>query len=195
MRKKRKLLNLSCEQIGCFQSPVKVAIIAALRQLGPATIKEISSFIGKDPHALYYHVRTLEKVGLALEVGWRPTATIREAVYDLSAEQFHFGNAAAKPEYRETLEKFNKTTMAMGQRYYARALSKLPEHPNLDPLTRTFFVNCRLNPEQADRLRTTLDELMLQALNTHDPEGIPIVIIGVMAPVQAGALDDDMGEH
>lgn len=190
MRKKRKHLHLSGEQIGCFESPVKVAIVAAFRHMGPATIKEVASFVGKDPHALYYHVRTLEKVGLVMETGWRPTATIREAVYDVTAEKFHFGSAASQPEYRDSLEKFNKTTMSMGQRYYARALARLSDQPALDPMTRTFFVNCRMSPAQAEKLRATLDELMLEALETHDPQGIPIVIAGVMAPVESGSLEE-----
>jgi DNA-binding Lrp family transcriptional regulator len=53
-------------------SPVRAAVVDALEVMAPATIVQIARAIGYPPDGLYYHVRTLERIGLVIRTAPEP---------------------------------------------------------------------------------------------------------------------------
>jgi DNA-binding transcriptional ArsR family regulator len=73
-------------EIGQFRalaSPVRGEIVDMVDLLGPATIAEIASALGRPADSLYYHLRRLLRVGLLVQRGTRNVDGHESAVYDV----------------------------------------------------------------------------------------------------------------
>jgi DNA-binding transcriptional ArsR family regulator len=70
-------------QFNALASPIRGEIIDVVDLLGPLTIAEIASVLGRPADSLYYHVRRLLGVGLVVERATRRTLGRESAVYDV----------------------------------------------------------------------------------------------------------------
>lgn len=175
-------MNLNREQIKCFESPVKATIIAALRSLKRASAKEISQVVGGNPNSLYQHLRQLIEVGLVTVAEVRPAETKPETVYELSAPEFFMKGAVGDQEYRESVYRSARNILRLTQRHYERALGQLPASPDLEAAMRFNFVSARLSPARLAKLKQDMEDLLLDAMNSHDPDGDPVIYAGLLAP-------------
>lgn len=71
------------DQLEALASPVRQQIVDAVCGLGPCSISEIASALGRPADGLYYHVRTLLDVGLLIEAGERETPRRAETLYSV----------------------------------------------------------------------------------------------------------------
>jgi DNA-binding transcriptional ArsR family regulator len=70
------------KQILALASPVRLAVIDTLEDMGPLSVAALARTIGVKADALYYHLRILEKRGLVRRVS---SADATEAVFALAA--------------------------------------------------------------------------------------------------------------
>ncbi len=68
-------------QLAALASPVRQEIVDGLAATGTQSVAELAHLVGRSPHSLYPHLRTLEKVGLVLRQGTRRAGRRDEALY------------------------------------------------------------------------------------------------------------------
>ncbi len=72
----------SAREIAALGSPARQEIVDGLQALGPASLSELGSALGRAPDSLYYHVRKLLRVGLVVQTGTRGEGVREEALFD-----------------------------------------------------------------------------------------------------------------
>ncbi len=70
-------------QLRALASPARQEIVDALVAAGPCSMAELAAHLGRPPDSLYFHMRTLLKVGLALELDPRKQGRHVAAMYDV----------------------------------------------------------------------------------------------------------------
>ncbi|HVF39770.1 MAG TPA: helix-turn-helix domain-containing protein [Gemmatimonadaceae bacterium] len=73
----------SLRQILVLASPGREDIIDAVAICGPAPVSELSEFLGRSRHSLYYHLRALRDAGLLIETLHPAKGKKTTARYDL----------------------------------------------------------------------------------------------------------------
>src|SRR5260221_8747620 len=87
------------DQMSALASPVRQEVLDVLARVGTASLGEIAAALGRPADGLYYHVRALQKVGLAHAAGSRTRAGRREALDCAAAPQFALRYAASPPPH------------------------------------------------------------------------------------------------
>lgn len=70
-------------QLFALASPGREDLVNAIGLLGPCKVSDLARFLGRTPHALYYHLRQLRKHGLILESRRLDERNTPAAYYDL----------------------------------------------------------------------------------------------------------------
>lgn len=78
----------SSDRLRALTSPMRRAFVDTLSSIGPASVREIASRMGKSAATLYYHLRQLEDAGVVREIAERPTGKRPEKVYELVSDHF-----------------------------------------------------------------------------------------------------------
>ena len=73
--RKKPTRQVPRDQVRALRSPTCQEIVDALGALGPATVADLGAHLGRAPDSLYYHLRTLARVGLVEETKARTGAT------------------------------------------------------------------------------------------------------------------------
>jgi len=109
----------SARQLRTLASPVREEIIDAVSLIGPCTVTEMSRFLGRSRHALYYHVRAMRRVGLLLET----QASSRRAVaqYDLPGRPFSVQYDLTTPGIRRAVIALAHIRLRSAARGFVRA--------------------------------------------------------------------------
>ena len=68
-------------QLSALASPGRQEILDVLARTGPAAAAEVARFLGRAPDGLYYHLRSLERVGLVAREGAHLHRGRSEALY------------------------------------------------------------------------------------------------------------------
>lgn len=58
------------EQLAALASPIRQEILDVLAGIPGSSVATIAAALGRPPDALYYHLRTLVRVGLVVPAGW-----------------------------------------------------------------------------------------------------------------------------
>ena len=58
-------------QMKAIASPVRHQIHLAMAMLGPCSIRELASRMGREPATLYYHINMLERADVVIQSGVR----------------------------------------------------------------------------------------------------------------------------
>lgn len=174
---------LNREQLECLESPIKASVFAVLRALGPSSARELTLVTGGTTGALYHHLRQMIKVGLVRIAEVRPAETRPEAVYELSSKEFFIQGEVGDQEYRESTFRSAKNVLRLVQRNYEGALEHVVEQPEIESGMKFHFMAARLSPKNLAKLRAGIEELLLEALATHDSDGLPVIFSGLMAPI------------
>lgn len=104
-----------------LRSPLRIELIQHLRASGPSTVAELAHWLGHGPVSLYYHIRTLERVGIVSACGARRGRRQREALYDLSAQDFVYDLDTRHGE--QNLRRVCTAILRMTQRDLKRTVS------------------------------------------------------------------------
>lgn len=112
-------------QIEAMISPVRQAIIDRIEALGPSSVAELAQSLDRPADALYYHVRTLLRVGLLVEAGSRATARRDEAVYDFPRRRWHIAYDLDDPANVEAVRKATASLLRQAGRDFEGGL----DHP------------------------------------------------------------------
>jgi predicted ArsR family transcriptional regulator len=89
---------LDARQLRCLAAPVSSQTLSVLRSLGEAPATIVAENLDRAPATALYHLRKLERVGLAAMIERRATARRPEAIYAPSARIFTLPSPASQVE-------------------------------------------------------------------------------------------------
>lgn len=78
------------DQIEALTSPVRLELVEAFRPNEACTVAELAERLGRAPESLYYHVKTLAKVGILVDGGKRLRGRRYETLYRTVAARIGF---------------------------------------------------------------------------------------------------------
>ena len=104
-------------------SPLRLQMIAVFESVGPMSVAELADHLNLSADGLYHHIRIMLKTKILIELGFRKTGRIPEAVFDLSADKIDFDVDLAKGKNVEHLDKLNKAVMRNAGRVLQSALT------------------------------------------------------------------------
>ena len=120
--KARRYLIREPAQLRTLSSPVRQEILDALAAAGESSIAEVAALLGRQPHALYYHLRALERVGLVRRAGTRRNGKSDAVLYAVPAPrmliEYRFGARSFAADMAKTL----RSMLRLTERDFRRAL-------------------------------------------------------------------------
>ena len=90
--------------------------------LGPVPVRVLAERLGREPEALYYHVRKLVAAGLVYEVGQRLVGRRSEAVFALVAQSLQVDTETRTPRFLEMVGRSASALLRVTERAYLAAL-------------------------------------------------------------------------
>ena len=109
-------------QLRSLSSPVRQEILDALAAAGKSSIAEIAALLGRQPHALYYHLRALERVGLVQRVGLRRKGKSDAVLYAVPAPQMVIEYRLGSSRFTKDLGNTARSMLRLTDRDFRRAL-------------------------------------------------------------------------
>ncbi|MBI1850015.1 MAG: helix-turn-helix transcriptional regulator [Planctomycetes bacterium] len=108
-------------QLEALVSPGRVEIVEQLQTGGPASVREMAKALGRSPHSLYYHVRTLLAVGIVRRSDTRRIGKRDESVYALAAERIVVERDPWSPTKATALARSAAAILRRAERNFCRA--------------------------------------------------------------------------
>ncbi|MCG3123117.1 MAG: hypothetical protein GIKADHBN_01526 [Phycisphaerales bacterium] len=108
-------------QIRALISPVRQEIVDAIHAAGPLTISQLAGHLGRPADALYFHIRTLQRVGLLIQVGTVATGRRAGSLYDVCARPLRIHYDTARPAVTKAITSVAASMVRLAQRDFARA--------------------------------------------------------------------------
>ncbi len=176
-------LSLSIQALRSLGSPTRLAIIGALRALGPSSIRELAVYLERPADGLYYHVRNLERAGLVEVVEKRRVWRRFEALYRPTADIFEHSPLVTSSRYRSATARSNRAVLTLAHRHYANALRAVPAEPELETMMEYYIANARLTTESARALREKIRNLFDEVVRDEGVLGRRVAVTVVMTPV------------
>lgn len=109
------------KQIRSLVSPARQEIVDAIHAAGPLTIAQIAAVMGRPADSLYFHVRTLERVGLLLKVGEAPTGRRAGGIYDVCARPLRIQYDTSRPAVAKAIIAVSGSMVRLAHRDFSRA--------------------------------------------------------------------------
>lgn len=113
----------SPEQIEALTSPVRQSILDRIEAKGACSVKELAASLNRPPDSLYYHVKTLVRVGLLVESGSRQSKRRDEALYDLCARRWHIAYEPDNPDNAGAVSKVTAGILRQAERDFRGGLA------------------------------------------------------------------------
>ena len=120
--RRRAFVIRRADQLEVLASPVRQQIVATMERLGPCGARELAEHLGREPEALYYHLRKLGSVGLVREAGQRPSGRRSEAVFALPADDISVDPEGRGPRFLEMVARSAGAILRLAERSYRAAL-------------------------------------------------------------------------
>jgi DNA-binding transcriptional ArsR family regulator len=110
------------DQLSALVSWARQELLDVLSRMGASSVTEIAATLGRPPDALYYHLRSLVRVGLVESAGFRRRAGREEALFRTVAPEImiRYGPPSAARDRR--LTGIVGSMLRLGARDYRRAL-------------------------------------------------------------------------
>lgn len=145
----------SAKQWEVILSPVRGALVQALRCLGPCSTGELAKMVDRPPDTLYRHLEQLRRSGFVVETGTRKHGRHVERLFDLTADDFTF-----QPADLFTAEAKSSLKL-MARSFTSNMVKCLEEGLDQDELNpsrgaRNFAINYELSwltPKEYDEVR------------------------------------------
>jgi DNA-binding transcriptional ArsR family regulator len=109
-------------QLRTLSSPVRQEVLDALAAAGESSIAELAALLGRQPHALYYHLRALERVGLVQRVGVRRNGKSDAVLYAVPAPRMVIEYRLGSGRFEADMGKTLRSMLRLTERDYRRAL-------------------------------------------------------------------------
>src|SRR6516165_12684136 len=111
-------------ELRALVSPVRQEIVDALSSRGRMSVAEIAAAIGRRADTLYFHVRALEKAGLARRAGVRRRGRREEAVFQTAASELKLRYTPASEANRARVTAIVASMLRQGVRDFRRGLQQ-----------------------------------------------------------------------
>ena len=111
----------SPQQLAALATPARQEIVDVLSQMGTVSVAEIAAALGRPADALYYHLRTLTRVGLVLKAGYRHKGERREALFRTVAPELRLRYEPLSPGNRRAVTAIVGSMLRLGVRDFRRA--------------------------------------------------------------------------
>ncbi len=100
---------------------MRVNLFEALRLRQKASVAELAVDLEKSVHSLYYHVKSLTKVGLIRVCDYRRVGKRDEAIYESVSDRLVFNKESTNPAYTESLIKTIRLALRKAEREHQDA--------------------------------------------------------------------------
>ncbi len=186
MRKDRWISTVA--QMKALVSPVRYQMHLAMEMLGPCSVRELATRMGREPTALYYHIEILNQAGILTRYGMRRAGPREEATYELATKRVHVDMNQRSPRFIEAVASGCGSLLRYTERTFLAALRndatiKTGKASEL----RISQVSVRLTKESLIELNARLDELQafINEADSFDAETVCAITVCV-APVASG---------
>ena len=123
--RRRRLFRIRASaQIEALRTPARQEIVDSLAVIGPCSIAELASELGRAADSLYYHVTRLEEVGLVVRRGTAGEGVRERALYDVPAARLVIDHEPASPAQREGLLALVSSCLRIAERDLRRAFER-----------------------------------------------------------------------
>lgn len=148
------------QQVEALSSPVRHQIHLALELLGPSSVLELARHMGKQPEALYYHLRKLQKVGVVEETGQQMRGGRSETIFGLRGGEVVLDRNASARAFRTSMAKGCRALLRYAERSFTRAIvSKAGRELRRRGSLRVEQSEVRLSSAELRELNRRLDEI------------------------------------
>lgn len=120
-KKKPRELKLTPAQIESLGSPVRVDLYEALRKRRQASVVELAVDLERSVHSLYYHVKSLTKVGLIRVCEYRRVGKRDEAVFEPVSSRLVIDRENNNAAYVESLIKTVRLALRKAEQEHRNA--------------------------------------------------------------------------
>ncbi len=147
-------------QLDGLRSSSRYRILETLISLGPSTVREIAEHQGLIPESVYYHIKTLIRLGLVVDLGKRPAKRRPESVFQAISSTIRIDPEKRTPRFRRALASFYDAVLRSAGRGLRRALEDdRAERAGPQRNCLTFQVEARLSPQRLQEWNRRVDEL------------------------------------
>ena len=182
----RRYLIRDPAQLRALSSPVRQEILDALASAGESSIAELALHLGRRPHALYYHLRALERVELVRRTGTRKNGKADAALYAVPAPRMMLQYRLGSRVFLEDMVKTVRSMLRLTERDFRRALrfrSAVAQGPRRNLMCGR--IKARLDGAQVERVNALLAALYEElAAAQGQREGRLHAVTLVVAPLE-----------
>ena len=111
-------------QMAALESPARQEMLEALSRLGTASVGQIADALDRPPDALYYHLRSLTRVGLIVPAGHRNKGRRKEALFRTVAPRLETRLEPRTPEKAQAVAAIVGSIVRMANRDYRRSIKR-----------------------------------------------------------------------
>jgi DNA-binding transcriptional ArsR family regulator len=174
-------------QLRALRSPARQEVLDAVQAAGPCSIAELGSLLGRAPDSLYYHARSLLRLGLLIETPpARPGA--RGVLLDVPGRPMTIRYKPGIPASRRALSATVASMLRLTSRDFAAGLASpdaVPEGPDRNLWAAR--IKARLTAAQSARLSSLLaraaDLIVSASRKPPGPDTRLVALTFAMTPV------------
>lgn len=138
-------------------SPVRLEIVGHLELYGPSSIAEVAFELGRTPHSLYHHFRTLVEVQIVQVEGIRRSGARDQAVYSLRGAPVIVRYEPDTRRTRAIRVKAGLKSLRQAGREFEQSVQSMGAG---DPEPEVRRYRMRLRPRTAARIERHLDAIV-----------------------------------
>lgn len=172
-------------QLRALASPLRQELLDVLEASGPCGIAELADSLGRAPDTLYFHMRRLLRVGLAIEVARKKVGRHTTTIYDVPGRPLRVDRAKARAA---DLQAVAAGILRLAMRDHRRGLGDADTVPN-GPARNHWAGRTRgwLDARQLARANRLLEQLLaLLRRGRPGPGRQPIALSWVLARIPPG---------
>ena len=178
-----KTLVLNADQLSCIASPLRSELLGASVRMRKFSVNELAEKVGRNPKALYPHVRQMVEVGLLKQVEERLSGKRIEAIYAPVSGRIEIPRDNFDPEYRRAIRMKLRATIRQTEREYLRYLDGVTDEDR--SISVRYFL--KLSPGRIVELKKKLMEIGKWAETLADEDGAEeIAATFLAAPLKSG---------
>ncbi len=174
-------------QVRALRSPVRQEIVDAVAAEGPCTVAQLGAQLGRAPDALYYHIRSLARLGLLVERDTGGNGR-RAAILDVPARPMRIRYRPEDPAQARALQQLAGAMLRLTARDFRAGLASpdaVPEGPRRNLWAAR--AKGRLSPARLARLTALLSEaasIVAGGSRRAPRDGSPLIALTfVLTPV------------
>lgn len=180
----------TARQMTTLASPVRHQMHLVMEMLGPCSIRELATRMGREPATLYYHVKLMERAGLLTRDGMRGKGRNEEAVYTLVQDRVRVDMTQRAPQFVKAVASGCGALLRWAERTFVAALKKdATVKTGACSEIRIRQSSVRLTKKSLIELNARLDAMEHFLDESESPGGTSTYVITVcLAPVADAAL-------